>query len=434
MNRAWPNAVRGAAVRGRVVRLLGPMLVVALAAGCSGGGTRAASGRGAVGSGAVGSGAVGSGAVASVESGGAATAPDAVATEPVPADCARRTLAGLSDRQRAGQLFIVGIPTTGGPATAAGFTAARSALAGGYLLFGGTSAPLPSVRALTDRLSAGLAAVAGGVRPYVAVDQEGGQVQPLSGVGFSPIPSAFVQGTWPVARLRQAWTAWGGQLRQAGINVDFAPVVDVVPASLGAANQPIGRYDRQYGHGVLIVSDHAAAAAEGLAAAGVAATAKHFPGLGRVVGNTDVTAGVSDPVTGPGDATLQPYFALVRSGVRFVMVSTAAYPRFDPGRLAAFSPSTMSLLRNTFGFTGLIVSDDLGAARQVSGIPPERRALDFLAAGGQVVLVVKPPAVVQRMVDAVVTRMGADAPTRERVDAAVLAVLTEKARAGMITC
>jgi len=70
----------------------------------------------------------------------------------------------------------------------------------------------------------------------VATDQEGGQVQVLSGPGFSAIPSAAVQGGWSPSQLQNAATGWGQQLRAAGINVDLAPVNAVLSPALGTAN------------------------------------------------------------------------------------------------------------------------------------------------------------------------------------------------------
>jgi hypothetical protein len=72
------------------------------------------------------------------------------------------------------------------------------------------------------------------------------------------------------------------------VNLDFAPVFDVVPPGTDASNQPIGVLEREYGHDPGTVGSHAAAFVAGMAEAGVATTAKHFPGLGRVVGNTDI--------------------------------------------------------------------------------------------------------------------------------------------------
>ena len=119
-----------------------------------------------------------------------------------------------------------------------------------------------------------------------------------------------------------------------------------------------------------------------MSASGVATTAKHFPGLGRVVGNTDFSAGVVDAVTTANDPYLGSFRAAIGAGVPFVMVALATYTRIDPAHLAAFSPLVIGgLLRGDLGFRGVVMSDDLGATAAVASMLPGQRALSFLLAG-----------------------------------------------------
>ena len=120
--------------------------------------------------------------------------------------------------------------------------------------YGGTAA----VRRLTDRLQD-----AADLPLLVATDQEGGEVQVLQGPGFPEMPSALEQGSMPVAELQEQARSWGRALVKAGVDVDLAPVLDVVPASLGSANQPIGRYDRQFGSTAPAVASHGLAVVAG---------------------------------------------------------------------------------------------------------------------------------------------------------------------------
>lgn len=106
------------------------------------------------------------------------------------------------------------------------------------------------------------------------------------------------------------------------MNVDLAPVMDTVPASMVATNVPIGRYQREYGNDPGTVAEKGTAFLLGLHHAGVAGTVKHFPGLGRVTGNTDTTANVVDSVTTRADPFLQPFAAGVGLGAPIVMVSS----------------------------------------------------------------------------------------------------------------
>jgi beta-N-acetylhexosaminidase len=162
------------------------------------------------------------------------------------------------------------------------------------------------------------------------------------------------------------------------------------------------------------------------------ATAKHFPGLGRVRANPDIASGVTDPVTGPRDPYLEPFRTAVRAGVPVVMMSTAFYPRLDRTHPAAFSRTVIDgLLRRRLGFRGVVVSDDLGSARQVARYPYGVRAVRFLAAGGDLVLTVD-PATLPAMHRAVLARTRSSPAFRQRVEQAALRVLRIKQRHGLL--
>ncbi|GDY32067.1 glycoside hydrolase family 3 N-terminal domain-containing protein [Gandjariella thermophila] len=348
------------------------------------------------------------------------------------ASCVRASLTGMDERTRAGQLFVVGVPATGpGPTESA--VLGRYGL-GGVFLVGRGRGGVDGVAHVADAVQRVGTAAAHGVGLFVAADQEGGEVQVLSGPGFSDMPSAAVQGRWPPDRLRAAASQWGRELRAAGVNLNLAPVGDVLSARLGAANAPIGRFDRAFGTDPATVAAHVTAFVQGMQDAGVATTVKHFPGLGRVTGNTDFSAGVTDAETSPNDPALGPFGAAVRAGTTFVMSSSATYPRLDPAHRAVFSPAALrGLVRGTLGFSGLIVSDDLGRAQEVAAVPVGERAVDFLAAGGDVVLTADPNTV-QPMVDAVVDRAHRDPGFADAVAASERRVLTAKADRGLLPC
>ena len=157
--------------------------------------------------------------------------------------------------------------------------------------------------------------------------------------------------------------------------------MDVVPQGTAASNAPIGALDREFGFDPVTNGQHGTAFIQGMAAAGVTTVAKHFPGLGRVAGNTDFTSNVVDNVTTANDPYLNSFRAAVGAGVPMVMVALATYTQIDPTELAVFSPTVMRLLRNGLGFSGVIVSDDLGQAAAVQAIPVATRATGFLSRG-----------------------------------------------------
>jgi beta-N-acetylhexosaminidase len=269
---------------------------------------------------------------------------------------------------------------------------------------------------------------------FVAANQEGGIIQALRGPGFSTIPTAVIQGGKPADELAADARTWGEELKAAGINLDFAPVTDVVPQANETTNEPIGLLEREYGHDAASAGHHAAAFVAALAGAGVATTAKHFPGLGEVVGNTDFKSGVVDDVTGPADPSLGSFRAVIDAGVPFVMVALATYKRIDPDHLAVFSPTVIEdLLRGDLGFDGVVMSDDLGDAVAVADISPGDRAVEFLKAGGDLV-VVKSAADAVTMAAAARTRAGDDIDFAARVDDAVLSVLRAKEAARLLPC
>lgn len=321
---------------------------------------------------------------------------------------------------------MVDCPSTGvSAATRAAITRAH---VGAVILDGTSTAGVVATRAVTDRLRA-LAPREIGL--LIATDQEGGEVQRLQGPGFTRIVSAVAQGDINPVTLQGYAQSWARQLRQAGVNLNLAPVFDVVPAGFGA-NPPIGELDRDFGNTPAKVTTHALAVLRGMAAGGVAATAKHFPGLGRVRGNTDLASGVTDTVTTRNDPYLAPFRAAVQAGVPVTMVSTAIYTRLDPRTPAAFSKTIVTgMLRDDLGFRGVIVSDDLGAAKQVAGYSAGQRAVDFVAAGGDLVLTVDATQAAP-MTAALLRKARIDPAFRTLVDAAALRVLQAKQQRGLL--
>jgi beta-N-acetylhexosaminidase len=237
----------------------------------------------------------------------------------------------------------------------------------------------------------------------------------------------------PAGTLRADVTSWAGQLRAAGITMDLAPVADTVPAGTGKANPPIGASDRQYGSDPARVATAVGTVVRALQDAGVGATAKHFPGLGRVRLDTDTDVGATDPETNATDPYLQPFAAAVDAGTATVMVSSATYPQLDPGRLAVFSPAVLGLLRDQLRFDGVVVTDDLGQAVELSDVPVGQRAVDAVTAGVDLVLTVR-TADAAPMSGALADRATADSAFAARVDGSALRVLALKERFGLLTC
>jgi beta-N-acetylhexosaminidase len=205
-----------------------------------------------------------------------------------------------------------------------------------------------------------------------------------------------------------------------------------VSQSFAPHNPPIGWYYREYGYTPATVADKGTAFLRGMRSAGLAMTAKHFPGLGLVTGNTDTTAGVTDTVTTRSSSDITPFRAAVTSGSQFLMVSSAVYSKIDAHSPAVFSPTVITgMIRGDLGFTGVVISDDLGNAKQVQAWSPGARAVDFINAGGDMVLTVN-PTVLPAMVDTINATAISDAAFRAKVNIAAWRVLTVKAAQGLL--
>jgi beta-N-acetylhexosaminidase len=265
---------------------------------------------------------------------------------------ARRDASSPTLEQLVGQRLVVAMRGTTPSADL--LARAQQGRVGGVILFGGNVRTAPQVRALVGRLQA--AASAGGRPPLlIAVDQEGGDIRRFRWA--PPARSAVALAEAP-ARLRAAGRATAAALRGLGVNVDLAPVADV-PAVRGSF---IARQGRAFSTDPAETGRLAADFAAGLADGRVAATGKHFPGLGRAAVTTDtnaVTIGASWAALTAHD--LVPYRTLIEARIPLVMLSNAVYPALD-AKPGAWSPAVESLLRNTLGFTGVTITDALDAA------------------------------------------------------------------------
>lgn len=343
--------------------------------------------------------------------------------------CVDQKLAVLTLRDQAAQLIMTGIAATG--MTSSQRSVVRAQKPGGLLLMGSSGSASHTRTAMS---TASTSATIQGIKPLVAADQEGGQIQRLKGSGFTRIPSATVQGTWSSSKLTTQATGWGKQLKQAGVNLDLAPVADVVPASLGDKNEPIGALDRNYGSTPGPVGEHVAAFVQGMDAAGVMTSVKHFPGLGRVRGNTDFSSGVVDNVTVRGDDDLAPFASGIRAGSDMVMVSTATYSKIDPNNRAVFSPTVIQgMLRGDLRYGGVVITDDVGAAAEVASVPAGDRATRFVAAGGDIVINAK-ASLTATMVNTLVRKAQQDKAFAALLKTSVRRVLTLKQNRGLVSC
>jgi beta-N-acetylhexosaminidase len=267
---------------------------------------------------------VGSGGGDEAEPGGA---------EPTKAQRELAAVDRLTLRQQVGQLIVSTFPDPRPPAYIRRRLHARETA--GVILFAANAA----TRADWVRLTRAIQRDAGG-DALVLVDQEGGEIRSVPWAG--PPLSQPLQGT--PDQVRTAARTAAGQLNGAGVNVNLAPVADL-PGSGVMAGRAFAED----------VPARTRAAVEGMRAGGVAATAKHFPGLGQAEVNTDDGSTTST-------AELAPFRAAIAAGVPLVMLSHASYPALDARRIASQSPAIVTgLLRKRLGYDGVVITDSLEA-------------------------------------------------------------------------
>ncbi len=285
--------------------------------------------------------------------------------------------ATLPAPQLAGERIVAGLDGTA--VTPELERAIRRGRLAGLVLFADN---LPS-RAAGRRLIARLQAIP---RPpalraplLIMVDQEGGLVKRLSG---APSASAREMGERGAAFSRAQGRQTAANLRALGVGVDLAPVLDVARPS-----GTIAAAERGFAADPERVAAAAAPFAEGLQRGGVVATAKHFPGLGAAVANTDFA--VQRIGLSKGDLRRideAPYARFVAAGGEMVMLATAIYPAFSPDPAAFARPIATGELRGRLGFGGVSVTDALDTAAVRAFGDPAAAGLAAAAAGTDLLL------------------------------------------------
>jgi beta-N-acetylhexosaminidase len=303
-------------------------------------------------------------ALAGVLPSGAAAAPDPTA--------------GLSLRQLVGQRLVVSFEGTRVPDTLR--RRVRRGELAGVILFAGNVPSRSSARALVRELQ-GIRRPPGLRSPLlVMVDQEGGRVKRLPG---PPLRSPAEIGRTGRRRLaRRSGRATARNLRDVGVNVNLAPVVD-----LGLPGGVQRRLGRTYGARPGLVAALGSAFARGLEEGGVAATLKHFPGLGRVRSDADrLVQRVPLSLDRLRRADERPFAAGIRAGASLVMTGNAIYPSLSR-RPALLSRRVVSgELRRRLGFRGVTITDALDTRALAPYGPPARLARAAAGAGNDLLL------------------------------------------------
>jgi beta-N-acetylhexosaminidase len=371
--------------------------------------------------------------------------PSPPAETPLPRDDARlkAMIRRMTAAEKVGQLFMVSF-YGGSPGDQAPYAIkANVALTGlptaaamvsrydlGGVIYMGSTGNVQRPRQVAE-LSNGLQRVATGSHPgiplLVATDQEGGAVSRI------PAPATQVPGNMALgadgreADAYAAAQATGSELRAMGVNMVLAPVADV---NVDPKNAVIGV--RSFGGDPELVASLTYAAVSGYRSAGIAATAKHFPGHG----DTHVDSHVGLPVLSRTVRQLQridlpPFRAAIAAGVDAVMVGHLAAPSLDPsGKPASLSHDiTTRWLRGRLGFKGVIITDALAMSGAMLTSSPEDVALRAFRAGADILLM---PPQLGPAYSAVLRAVRDGRIAKKRIDASVLRILRLKQRLGVL--
>lgn len=303
------------------------------------------------------------------------SAPPASTTSSTPARCVDTAAWPLA--QQAAQLVMVSGQFDD---LAASLPEARAG-AGGFVLMGQPAAGTGSVirQGLTALTTAG-----DGVPAWLATDEEGGDVARLSAV-IGPLPSPRqLAATDSPAQVQALVTAHATAMRSLGITMDLAPVLDVAPASDTVADED----QRSFSDDPSVVTRYGAAFIAGLEQAGVVPVAKHFPGLGHATANTDLGPSTDPPLAQLQTDDLVPFTQAVAGKVPVVMVGHPQVPDLTDGRPASLAAATYALLRGTLHFSGVTLTDSLGAgAISAAGYAEPAAAVTAAEAGADMVMV-----------------------------------------------
>ena len=298
-------------------------------------------------------------------------------------------VSALSARQLAGQRVIYGYSGAKPPASL--LSLIRHGDAGGVIFFSGNYKNRSQFTAAVKKLEAANSAATNPTRKYpllLMTDQEGGLVRRLPG---APVHSqkwigARATGTSRATQARKAGAGAAANLRSYGLNVNLAPVLDVYRS----AGDFDDKYQRSYSKNRQVVSTLGADFIRAQQSGGVAAAAKHFPGLGAATAsqNTDVrpvTIRLSKSAIQRTDE--YPYTAAIGAQVDLVMVSWAVYPNLGSRRPAGLAPAIVQgQLRSRLGFKGVTITDAIGAGALAGYGSTQNRALKAAEAGMQLIL------------------------------------------------
>ncbi|MGE5631667.1 MAG: beta-N-acetylhexosaminidase [Caulobacteraceae bacterium] len=331
-------------------------------------------------------------------------------------------LKSLTPEEKIGQLIIAGFPKDTSDDVIADYIDRYRI--GGFIFFKDNFTDFESLYNLSSKLKS-MNSAKSKLPLFISVDEEGGTVSRIP-AGGTKFPDAQLVGKADNTSLTmKSGEVIGEELKAAGINLDFAPVLDIVTSS---KNKLLLR--RSYGSNPDIVSRHGIAFIKGIRSKDVIAVGKHFPGHG----STTTDSHSSLPVINIGKDTLfsrelVPFKRSISEGLDAIMVGHLSFPELEPSG----APATMSsyflrdLLRNELGFQGLAISDDLemGGYLNAEGSFEEHVVTSFNA-GMDIFVVGHTKEIQDRVLKALTDAYNEGKITEERLNESVLRIIDTK--------
>ncbi len=319
-----------------------------------------------------------------------------------------------------GQLLMVGFDGVLASAQIRNLIEQRSI--GGVILFARNCKDGDQVQNLCERLQQ-----TSKIGLFIGIDQEGGRVMRLRDDKYR-LPAARELAAFTEEEIQTKAGFLAKRLREAGININFAPVLDV---DSNPANPVIG--DRSFATTAAGVSQAALAFAEGQRKAKVISCGKHFPGHG----DTDTDSHLERPVVRHDrqrmdSVELPPFQDAIKAGIEMLMSAHVLYPALDEENIATCSPAILTeLLRGELGFQGVMVSDDLEMKAIAGEYSPSELALKLVTAGVDLFLVCHSTDLAIDLHEALMSHVKAGRISEARLQQSVRRIMDLKRRFGI---
>lgn len=343
-----------------------------------------------------------------------------------PLDQAYAVMRGMTVEEKVYQLFIVSPEDLHGGERCISWPEENPFVqypVGGIVLFGQNVVSEMQLRSFAESIHVDAASV-GMFTPFLAVDEEGGRVSRIANkldYSFAPAPAQIESADM----ARDTGIRIAGYLKPFGINLNFAPVADVLIVDA----PEIG--DRSYGWNEQKVTEYSLAMAEGLRCEGVIPCFKHFPGHGAVAGNThNGKASTRRTLEQMMDKELLPFAAGIEQGIEMIMISHFTAQELDDRYPCSLSYSVITgLLREKLGYQGVIITDALRMEAILKYYDSDESAVLAFQAGADILLL---PNNFQKAASGILKAVQKGEISMERLNESVARIIALKIQYGLI--